>query len=134
MQTEGITAPCGVRPASAVLLWQRLAATALVITGNAWVSYEYKNFWSMVDYVLPMVIGGQINFPWVTALAYQCELWPVVVASTGSIAAIIYVWSAAQRIFSVILATVAAAALCSGIAVTLQVACRGAWDWYAGRQ
>ena len=107
----------------------RLAATVLLLAGNAWVVLEYLEFWNTLGEVEPMVHTGP---PWLPPIAYHVEewgRWPVVVTSAGVIAAIIYIWGFAQRILPVILATVWAASLCALVGGLMLVATEQAWEW-----
>ena len=127
METGPLAAADGRRGHPFALFSSRLAATVLLLAGNAWVVLEYLEFRKTLNQVLPMFVGGKLDLPFVTGLAEHWGVWPVVVASAGVLAAIIYIWGFAQRVLHVILATVWAASLCTLVGGLMHIATEEAW-------
>ena len=132
METEPLAAADGRRGHPFALFAFRVAATVLLLVGNAWAVLEYLEFLNTLYEVLPFVLGGRLDLPLVTHLVRECGVWPVVVTTAGVIAANIYIWGFTQRILPVILATVGAASLCLFVVGLMQVATEGAWKWDNG--
>ncbi len=132
METGPLAAADGRRGHPFALFSLRLAATVLLLAGNAWVVLEYLEFWNTWYEVRPMVLGGSLGLPLVTHLMRECGVWPVVVTTAGVIAAIVYIWGFTQRVLPVILATVNAASLCLFVVGLMQLATEGAWKWDNG--
>ena len=132
METGPLADADGRRGHPFALFSLRLAATVLLLAGNAWVVLEYLEFRNTYWELHPMVIGGAPPFTGVTRLTEDCGVWPVVVATAGVIAAIVYIWGFTQRVLPVILATVNAASLCLFVVGLMQLATEGAWKWDNG--
>lgn len=133
METGPLAAADGRRGHPFALFSLRLTATVLLLVGNAWVVLEYLEFRNTFWELHPGVIGGAPPFRRVTQLTEACGVWPVVVATAGVIAAIVYIWGFTQRVLPVILATVNAASLCLFVVGLMQLATDEAWKWDKGR-
>ena len=107
METEPLTAADGRRNHPAPLLSVRLAATVLLLAAEAWSVRQYLEFQKVSDEVMDVSIAGNLHYA-----AEYCGVWPVVLTTAGVFAGIVYIWSFARSILSVLMATAYAGAFC----------------------